>query len=101
MIGEKYYHNRRTRSEHAFFFNETREILAVEDPSFRLTLVKAHGQYRLTDCVTFWRRGVVVSVARRMNEVTLYVGSGPVSTRMGDRLWAGRPIPSRYVTSQL
>ena len=43
-----------------------------------------------------WRRGVVVSVVRRMNEVTI---SGPVSTGMGDRLWAG--IPSRYVTSQL
>ena len=28
-----------------------------------------------------WRRGVVVSVVRRMNKVTLLV---PVSTRMGD-----------------
>ena len=28
-----------------------------------------------------------------------YPASGPVSTGMGDRLWAG--IPSRYVTSQL
>ena len=32
-----------------------------------------------------------------MNEVN--PPSGPVSTGMGDRLWAG--IPSRYVTSQL
>jgi len=38
-----------------------------------------------------WRRGIVVSGVRRT--------SGPVSTGMGDRLWAG--IPSRYVTSEL
>ena len=37
-----------------------------------------------------WRRGVVVSVVRRMNEV---------STWMGDRMWAC--ILFRYVTSQL
>jgi len=42
-----------------------------------------------------WLRGAVVSGVRRMNERT----SGPVSTWMGDRLWAG--MPSRYVTSQL
>jgi len=39
----------------------------------------------------------VVSGVRRMNEVKRT--SGPVSTWMGDRLWAG--IRSRYVTSQL
>jgi len=44
-----------------------------------------HGRPTLT-----WRRGVVVSGVRRMNEV---------STWMGDRLRAG--ISSRYVTSQL
>jgi len=43
-----------------------------------------------------WRRGVVVSGVRRMNEVNT---SGPVSTWMCDRLRVG--IPSRYVTSQL
>jgi len=43
IIGEKYYHNRRIRSEQAFFFNESRDVLAVEDPSVRLKLVKAHG----------------------------------------------------------
>ena len=53
-----------------------------------------------TNCVTSlhpgWQCGVVVSGVRRINEVN---ASGPVSTWMGDRLWAG--IPSRYVTSQL
>jgi len=39
----------------------------------------------------------VVSGVRRMNEVN--AGRAPVSTSMGDRLWAG--IPSQYVTSQL
>jgi len=43
----------------------------------------------------------VVSGVRRMNAVKArrLVGSGPVSTWMGDRLRAG--IPSRYVASQL
>ena len=44
-----------------------------------------------------WRRGIVVSGVRRMNEVNARLG--PVSTWMGDRLRVG--IPSRYVTSQL
>jgi len=51
-----------------------------------------------TEVLGPWRRGVVASVVRRMNELS-YPTSGPVSTGMGDRLWAG--IPSRYVTSQL
>jgi len=38
-------------------------------------------------------------VARRSSHERSYPTSGPVSTWMGDRLWAG--IPSRYVTSQL
>jgi len=41
-----------------------------------------------------WRRGVVVSGVRRINEV-----NARRSHWMGDRLRAG--IPSRYVTSQL
>ena len=41
-----------------------------------------------------WRRGY-----RRLSHERSYPTSGPVSTGMGDRLWAG--IPSRYVTSQL
>jgi len=45
-----------------------------------------------------WQRGVVVSVVRVSYERS-YATSGPVSTGMGDHLWAG--IPSRYVTSQL
>jgi len=42
---------------------------------------------REPNALTTWWRGVVASVVRRMNEVTLYT-SGPVSTGMGDRLWA-------------
>ena len=37
-------------------------------------------------------------VRRRSSHERSYPTSGPVSTGMGDRLWAG--IPSRYVTSQ-
>jgi len=44
-----------------------------------------------------WRLGVVASVVRRMNEVTVHWAR--FSTGMGDRLWVG--IPSRCVTSQL
>jgi len=45
-----------------------------------------------------WR--IVVSVVRRMNEVTLNSTSGPASTGMGDcLLQAG--TSSRYVTNQL
>jgi len=44
-VGEKYYHNKRIRSEGAFLFNDSREVAAVEDPSVRLQLVKAHGEY--------------------------------------------------------
>jgi len=44
-----------------------------------------------------WRPGVVASVVRRMNEVTLR--RARLVPGLGDRLWAG--IPSRYVTSQL
>ena len=46
---------------------------------------------------TCWRRGIVVSVVRRMNEVTLC--RARLVLGMGGRLWAG--MPSRYVTSQL
>ena len=42
------------------------------------------------------RRGVVASVVS-LHERS-YPTSGPVSTGMGDRLWAG--IPSRYVSNQ-
>jgi len=44
-----------------------------------------------------WRRGVVVSGVRRINEVNARRARIVLST--GDRLRAG--IPSRYVTSQL
>jgi len=46
---------------------------------------------RWCSLLLLWRRGVVVSVVRR--------SAGPVSTGMGDRLWAG--TPSRYITRQL
>jgi len=62
------------------------------DGYFNAYLLRHHATTRLQR----WR-GVVASVVRRMNEVTLR--RAPVSTGMGDRLWAG--IPSRYVTSQL
>jgi len=44
-----------------------------------------------------WRRGVVVSGIRRMNEVN--ARRARLVPGWGDRLRAG--IPSRYVTSQL
>ena len=44
-----------------------------------------------------WRRGVVVSGVRRMNEVN--ARRARLVPGMGDRLRAG--IPSRYVTSQV
>jgi len=48
--------------------------------------------------ITGWRRGVVVSGVRRMNEVNAR-WARLVPGCMGDRLRAG--IPSRYATSQL
>lgn len=53
MAGEKYYHNRRIRSESAFYFNESREVDTIEDPSVRLKLVKAHGILMLLAWMVF------------------------------------------------
>ena len=47
-------------------------------------------------CYAGWRFGLVVT---RWLDQRSCATSDPVSTRMGDRLWTGKP--SRYVTSQL
>jgi len=46
-------------------------------------------------------RGVVISVVHGMNEVTLWRARLVLGFVNRDRLWAGKLIPSPYVTSQL
>ena len=73
---------------------------------FRSDQTEATSQIRLDPlplqdtCPIRWRRGVVVSGVRRMNEVNPRRATHyQVGTWMGDRLRAG--TPSQYVTSQL
>ena len=63
-------------------------------PSIDGTDRRAGGRYPVG-----WRRGIVVSGVRRMNEVNARRARLVLGGMMGDRLRAG--IPSRYVASQL
>ena len=76
-------------------FQRPRHRLLDGSATFRATLLFP-GSRRSADLVG-WRRGVMVSGVRRMNEVN--ARRARLVLGMGDRLRAG--IPSRYVTSQL
>jgi len=66
---------------------------------FDFLLVLYSNRVSKTDCFFELRLAAWCSGYRHSSHEQSYPTSGPVSTGMGDRLWAG--IPSRSVTSQL